>query len=140
MTTPILPPLDFSSFYNVIHGELAATATTRHGINPATEAPNPEVPVSTPADVEIAVSAAKTVFPLWAATPWDERRAAIKKYADALEREQEGFARLLVQEQGKPVSVDLFEIEVYLAHCVGSSILPATRSLTLSAGYAEFPI
>ncbi|KAJ5226533.1 aldehyde dehydrogenase [Penicillium chermesinum] len=110
MTTPIVPPLDFSSFYNVINGELTTTATTRHGINPATEGPNPEVPASTPTDVEAAVSAAKSVFPQWAATPWDERRAAIKKYAEALEREQEGFARLLVHEQGKPLQFARKEI------------------------------
>ncbi|CAI7641877.1 unnamed protein product [Penicillium pancosmium] len=102
--------MDFSSFYNVIQGKLTVTATTRHGINPATAAPNPEVPVSTPADVENAVSAAKAAFPLWAGTPWEERSAAIRKYADALEREQEGFATLLVQEQGKPLQFARNEI------------------------------
>lgn len=68
MSTSDLAPLDFSPFYNVVGGDLTVTATTRHGINPLPEGSNPEVPVSTPADVEAAVSDAKAAFPGWAAT------------------------------------------------------------------------
>lgn len=54
--------LDFSTFYNVIDGKLSPTKETRHGINPATEEPNPEVPVSTPKDVDRAVEAGQRAF------------------------------------------------------------------------------
>jgi acyl-CoA reductase-like NAD-dependent aldehyde dehydrogenase len=61
--------LDYTTFHNVINGELKGTPTSRHGINPATETPNPEVPVSTAEDVDAAIRSAKGAFPGWAATP-----------------------------------------------------------------------
>ncbi|KAJ0418346.1 aldehyde dehydrogenase [Aspergillus carlsbadensis] len=111
MATTGHKPVDFSAFHNVINGELKGTRTTRHGINPATEEPNPEVPVSTVKDVEAAIHCARTAFPSWAAVLWEERAAAIRRYADALESELEGFARLLTQEQGKPLQFARLEIK-----------------------------
>lgn len=96
--------LDFTTFSNVIDGKLSPTSKTRHGINPATGEPNPEVPVSTPEDVDKAVAAAKKAFKGWAKTPYAERQKAVLAFADGLEKEKDGFAKLLTQEQGKPVS------------------------------------
>ncbi len=93
----------FSNFQNTINGKLSSTKTTRHGINPATGKPNPEVPVSTPEDVDAAVAAAKDAFKLWSKTPYDERRKAVLAFADALEKHSQDFAKLLTEEQGKPV-------------------------------------
>ena len=95
--------LDWSTFHNVIDGQLTKTAETRHGINPATGKPNPEVPVSTQEDVEHAMKAAKKAFKGWSATPYAERQKALEAYADALEAEKDDFAKMLIQEQGKPV-------------------------------------
>jgi acyl-CoA reductase-like NAD-dependent aldehyde dehydrogenase len=95
--------LDFNQFFNVIEGKLTSTATTRHGIDPATEIDNPAVPVSTRDDVELAVASAKTAFEKWSSTSVAERRAAISAFADAIEANASGFAQMLTKEQGKPV-------------------------------------
>ncbi|KAL2837524.1 Aldehyde/histidinol dehydrogenase [Aspergillus pseudodeflectus] len=104
-------PIKFEKFYNVINGELRQTTATRQSPNPVTEALNAEVPVSSSIDVEAAVEFAKAAFPAWAATSWSERRAAVLGFANALEQEKEGFARLLKQEQGKPLHFARMEID-----------------------------
>jgi acyl-CoA reductase-like NAD-dependent aldehyde dehydrogenase len=96
--------LKWDTFHNIIDGKLVSTRTTRHSINPATGAPNPEVPVSTQDDVEAAMQAAKKAFQSWADTSMFKRRAALLAFSNALETEQELFAEFLVREQGKPVS------------------------------------
>lgn len=93
----------FSNFQNIINGKLSSTKTTRHGINPATGEPNPEVPVSTPEDVDAAVTAAKDAFMGWSKTLYGERRKAVLAFADALEKLSPDFAKLLTEDQGKPV-------------------------------------
>jgi len=95
--------LDFSTFSNVINGKLTSTKETRHGINPATEEPLPEVPVATPADVDAAVDAAKEAFKSWSKVSWSEREKSCLDFAEALGRYKQQFAKLLTQEQGKPV-------------------------------------
>lgn len=106
--------LDISSnFYNVINGQLTKTEQTRHGINPATGEPNPEVPLSTEKDVDDAVNAARQVFKMWSKTPWDARKQAVLAFADALETNSEEFAKMLTQEQGKPVSYCLSRLSGY---------------------------
>ena len=96
--------LDFSQFYNIIDGKQSKTVETRHGINPATGEALSDVPVSTPADVDAAVAAAKAAFPAWSAKPWSERKSALVSYADALADMKDEFANMLHAEQGKPVS------------------------------------
>ncbi|KAF7588117.1 hypothetical protein BBP40_006150 [Aspergillus hancockii] len=103
--------LDITTFYNVINNELTTTAETRHGINPANRQPNPEVPVSTAEDLDKAVTAARRAFKKWSRTSFDERRAALHAFADAFEANKDSFARLLTQEQGKPLSQASMEVE-----------------------------
>lgn len=93
-----------NGFYNTINGKSTTTVKTRHGINPATGTPNAEVPVATQIDVNDAVAAAKEAFKTWSKTPWEERKKAVLAFADALEEHTNQFAKLLTQEQGKPVS------------------------------------
>jgi acyl-CoA reductase-like NAD-dependent aldehyde dehydrogenase len=93
----------FEGFYNTINGKLTTTEKTRHGINPATGKPNAEVPVATPQDVDAAVDAAKEAFKTWSKEPWEKRRDAVLAFADALEKYENDFGKLLTQEQGKPV-------------------------------------
>lgn len=94
-----------SNFCNTINGRLTTTTEERCSINPATEKPNPEVPVSTTRDVEDAVSAADAAYRKWAQLPQKSRRDAILRFADALEQHSDKFAELLTMEQGKPVSI-----------------------------------
>lgn len=108
--------LDFTTFSNVIDGKLSATSKTRHGINPATGKPNPEVPVSTPEDVDRAVAAGQNAFKAWAKTPYAERQKAMLAFADALEQEKDAFAEMLTQEQGKPVSEARLPVETLDIH------------------------
>ena len=97
----------FGEYFNTIDGKLSSTQQTRHGVNPATGKPNPEVPVSTREDVDAAISAAKKAFKTWSKVPYAERQQALNKFADALEKNADDFAKLLTQEQGKPVSREL---------------------------------
>lgn len=100
----VAPPFNvFEGFYNTINGKNSSTEKTRHGINPATAKPNPEVPVSTPKDVDDAVAAAKEAFKTWSKTPYEKRKEAVLAFADGLEKYEQDFGKLLTQEQGKPV-------------------------------------
>lgn len=105
--------LDFSTFYNTIDGQKTTTGATRHSTNPSTLEANPEVPVSTEADVDRAVQAARTAFGTWRHVPYAARRAAVEAYADGLAANLEGFTTMLTREQGRPLA--LARIEVALA-------------------------
>ena len=73
-------------------------------INPATEEVLAECPRASEAQLNPAVAAAKAAFPAWAATPIDERRKADRQIADVIEANIAELARLLTQEQGKPLA------------------------------------
>ncbi|KPI41522.1 putative aldehyde dehydrogenase [Cyphellophora attinorum] len=100
----------FSDYQNTIDGRLSSTKSTRHGVNPATGKPNPEVPVSTQEDVDNAVAAGLKAFESWKKTTWAERAKAVSAFADALEKHKDDFAKLLTQEQGKPIQFAQGEI------------------------------
>ncbi|KAJ5885478.1 Aldehyde dehydrogenase N-terminal [Penicillium taxi] len=102
--------LDFTTFKNVIDNELTTTATTHHGINPATSQPNPEVPVSTQADLNRAVDGARKAFKSWSKTSFAERRATLNAYADAIDANAEVFSKTLTMEQGKSLAQSQAEL------------------------------
>jgi acyl-CoA reductase-like NAD-dependent aldehyde dehydrogenase len=56
------------------------------------------------AQLHQAVAAAKAAFPVWSATPIRVRGALLTKLADAMEARQVELARLLTEEQGKPLA------------------------------------
>jgi acyl-CoA reductase-like NAD-dependent aldehyde dehydrogenase len=97
--------LQFDTFQNVINGKTVNSSKTRHGINPATKKPNPEVPVATSQDLDEAVAAATKAFQSWSRTPVEERKKALNSYADAFISYKDEFTKLLTQEQGKPVGL-----------------------------------
>ena len=103
--------LDFTTFKNVIDGKTVESKTTRHGINPATKKPNPEVPVATEADLDVAVKAARKAFNSWKKTTYEERAKALNAYANAIIGEKDNFAKLLTQEQGKPLAAAEEEVD-----------------------------
>ncbi|KAL3481403.1 Aldehyde/histidinol dehydrogenase [Aspergillus californicus] len=102
--------LNTSTFHNIINGELTSTANTRHGVNPANKQPNPEVPVSTAADLDRAVTSAKAAFKKWSRTSYEDRRKAIFAYADSIEANTDALAALLTKEQGKSLAQAAQEI------------------------------
>jgi acyl-CoA reductase-like NAD-dependent aldehyde dehydrogenase len=99
-----------SDFRLLINGKLVEGARTLNVINPATGRILTAAPRADQAQLDQAVAAAKTAFPAWSATPLRQRAALLAKLADALEAERGAFARLLTQEQGKPLPQALWEI------------------------------
>ena len=100
-----------TEFRMLINGRLVKGAGALDVINPATGRVLTEAPRADRAQLDQAVAAAKAAFPTWSATPLRQRAALLVKLADALEAEQGAFARLLTQEQGKPLPQALWEID-----------------------------
>ena len=73
-------------------------------VNPATGEAIAEAPLSTKADVDAAVAAAKGAFEGWAATPPNERARALLRMADLIEERGEEIADLEAADAGKPRS------------------------------------
>ncbi len=71
-------------------------------VNPATGEVIAEAPLSTKADVDRAVEAAKKAFDGWAATPPGERAHALLRMADLIEERGEEIADLEAADAGKP--------------------------------------
>ena len=73
-------------------------------LNPATEETIAEVPIASPAEIEAALQSAKRAQKPWARLTGVERGNIIRRWGDLIDRDQERLARLLSQEQGKPLS------------------------------------
>jgi acyl-CoA reductase-like NAD-dependent aldehyde dehydrogenase len=99
-----------TDFRLLIDGRLVEGADTLDVINPATGRTLTAAPRADRALLDQAVAAAKAAFPAWSATPLRRRAALLVKLAEALEAEQGQLARLLTQEQGKPLPHALDEI------------------------------
>ncbi|MDO5632039.1 MAG: aldehyde dehydrogenase family protein [Paracoccus sp. (in: a-proteobacteria)] len=99
-----------TDFSLLIGGKLVPGDATMEVINPATETVLTTCPRGSAAQMDQAVAAAKAAYPAWAARPITERREMLMKLADALESQQDEFARLLTQEQGKPLAEATAEI------------------------------
>jgi acyl-CoA reductase-like NAD-dependent aldehyde dehydrogenase len=91
-------------FRLLIGGRLTAGATTLEVVNPATGKLLTTCARADKAQLHAAVAAAKKAFPAWSATPIEARREALLKIADALQARAPEFARLLTEEQGKPLA------------------------------------
>ena len=91
---------------NFIDGEFVdpADGQTEPILNPATGEAIAEAPLSTAADVDRAVSAAKAAFGGWAATTPGERALALLKLADAIEEHADELAELESDNAGKPIN------------------------------------
>jgi acyl-CoA reductase-like NAD-dependent aldehyde dehydrogenase len=91
-------------FRLLINGRLTPGASTLEVINPATGKLLTTCARADKAQLDEAVSAAKTAFVTWSATSLEQRRQALLKIADALTARSAEFARLLTEEQGKPLA------------------------------------
>jgi acyl-CoA reductase-like NAD-dependent aldehyde dehydrogenase len=94
-----------SEFNLVIGGKLLSGADRLGIVNPATGKVFASCARADKAQLEQAVAAAKTAFPRWSRTPIAERRQLLNTIADAVEARASEFARLLTQEQGKPLAM-----------------------------------
>jgi acyl-CoA reductase-like NAD-dependent aldehyde dehydrogenase len=87
----------------LIDGRLEDGDLTMDVINPANEQVVMACPRGSKAQLDKAVAAAKAAFPAWSRAPIAERRAVIARIADAVQANAAELARLLTQEQGKPI-------------------------------------
>lgn len=72
--------------------------------NPATGEVIAQVADATPADTERAIAAAARAQISWAETPAPERSRLLRKWFDLVMLNQEGLAKILTLEQGKPLA------------------------------------
>ena len=79
--------------------------------NPATGAVIQRVRVSTPAEIDAAVAAARTAQPLWNARSLHERTELVKKACSALAGKRQQLAKLITAEMGKTLSESLEEVD-----------------------------
>lgn len=103
----------------LIGGELVDGDSMMEVIDPAAGKPFIAVPRGSVRQAEQAVAAAKAAQPAWAAFPLDERRARLSAFADAIHENADALTRMLVREQGKPLTEAAGEIaftEIFIRH------------------------
>jgi acyl-CoA reductase-like NAD-dependent aldehyde dehydrogenase len=108
-------PQPASDYSLLINGKLVDGASTFDVINPATEEVLAACPRADLNQLNQAVAAAKAAYPAWSARSIEERRALLVKLADELEKHSAGIARILTQEQGKPLFMANYELGGSLA-------------------------
>jgi len=117
---------DFSTPYRLLMGgELMDTTARLDVVNPATGAVFADCPAAGARELDAAVQAARRALPAWKNLPFAERAACVARFAAALEAHKEPLARLLTQEQGKPIGQSRDEI---------------ARAATLSVGITKIPV
>lgn len=85
-------------------------------IDPATEQPLGTIPHATQKDIERAIQSSTQAFTTWRATmPWD-RAAILRRASDLIRERTDAMARLLSQEQGKPLAEALREVGMAADH------------------------
>ena len=104
-----------TDFKLLINGRLVNGASTLGVINPATGRIFATAPRANRGELDQAVATAKAAFPAWSAQPLRQRATLLVKLAEALEADQDDFARLLTREQGKPLLQAQFEITYSIA-------------------------
>jgi betaine-aldehyde dehydrogenase len=89
---------------NFVDGEYreASSQARTDVVNPATGEVVATAPVSGPADVDAAYSAASRAFQTWRDTTPSERQRALLKFADAVEARADEFVTLEGEDTGKP--------------------------------------
>jgi malonate-semialdehyde dehydrogenase (acetylating)/methylmalonate-semialdehyde dehydrogenase len=88
---------------NAIGGKLTGSASTRTQavFNPATGEQSATLPLSTIAEVDAAVQAAKAAFPAWANTPPMKRARIMFRFKELLDKHADELAREISREHGK---------------------------------------
>lgn len=90
---------------NYIGGELKAPANGKYidNVNPATGEVYSYIPDSTAQDVEEAVAAAKAAFPVWSATPAEEKFRILNRIAELIDQNLDALALAETNDNGKPL-------------------------------------
>jgi acyl-CoA reductase-like NAD-dependent aldehyde dehydrogenase len=98
------------TFKLLIDGRLVDGAAQMDVINPATGAPFTSAPRASVEQAEVAIAAAQRSFAGWAAFSFEERATYLHRFAAAIDARIDEFARLLTQEQGKPLDQAKWEM------------------------------
>lgn len=106
-----------SGYTLLINGKRLTTEEHFDVLNPATGSAFAQSPSATKTQLDLAVSAARSAFKSWSKVSNNERKAACHRIADIIEANAAELAKLLTQEQGKPLKGAGSEYEV--AGCVG---------------------
>jgi acyl-CoA reductase-like NAD-dependent aldehyde dehydrogenase len=97
-------------FTHTIDGRGEASAAYFDVINPATAEPFARCPDASKAQLDQAVAAARRAFPSWSELSFEQRRAYLARFAQALRDRGEELIPLLVREQGKPLAAATQEV------------------------------
>lgn len=98
------------SFHMLVAGRAESGRASFDIVNPASGEAFAKCPRADEALLNEAVEAAKAAFPAWSRKPIEERAGTINALADQLQSRAEEFARLLTQEQGKPLNQAMNEV------------------------------
>ncbi|HEX5404591.1 MAG TPA: gamma-aminobutyraldehyde dehydrogenase [Pseudonocardiaceae bacterium] len=98
-------------FSNLINGESSDAADRRvlDVVDPVTGEVYATSPLSGPADVDAAVSAATTAFESWRDSTPAQRQLAMLRFADAIEARADEFVRVESADTGKPLALTASE-------------------------------
>ena len=88
----------------LIDGRMEDGDSVMDVVNPATEEVLAQCPRASKGQLDKAVAAAKAAFPAWSKTPIAERKKVLNAAADIIEANAAELARILTQEQGKPLA------------------------------------
>ena len=96
--------IDFNAPYTLcINGQARTAAAQLDVINPATGQVFAQCPAAGESELDAAVGAARAAFAGWRALGFEARAGYLARLAEAVSTQVEPLARLLVQEQGKPL-------------------------------------
>ncbi|MEM9894138.1 MAG: aldehyde dehydrogenase family protein [Actinomycetota bacterium] len=115
------------SYEMIVNGKPVETTEQQEVPNPATGAVVGHSPVASAAQVDEAVAAARAAQPAWAARSSEERAGLIMQCAELFAANAGPLAKLITEEQGKPLSGpgSNFEMEAV----VGWTQVPASLDL-----------
>jgi acyl-CoA reductase-like NAD-dependent aldehyde dehydrogenase len=120
---------DFTAPYTLTLGGRAVPASSGGSldvVNPATGSIFAACPAAGAAELDLAVAAARSAFPAWRDIGYAARTTLLEQLAAALAAEVEPLARLLTQEQGKPLGQARDEIARAGTLSVGMTRIPVT--------------
>lgn len=122
-------------YTNTCNGQAIPSTATFESYNPATGEVLGLVPSSTQEQVQAAVVAAKAAQPAWAALSDQARQDYLMQMAKVLEDNIDYLAKLVTQEQGKPLAGpgSVFEIQ----GCIGWTQVPASLELPVEIAFED---
>ncbi len=113
----------------LIDGRALAGGASMPVVDPATETEFARAPDCSGAELDEAVAAARRAFLTWRRVDIEERRALVSQMAGRIEPHVQDLARLLTQEQGKPVAVAVREFDSTLRFMKGLSTLELPETI-----------